>query len=95
MNLIAGENLRVRISDTISSNKKFPLDVLKLMQDFLSGSPITQANYEVISIHFNNADILEKEQIHKTLPNPKLKLSRQVDFHCITYSVLILSLIHI
>ena len=81
--------MRVQISDAISSNKKFPLDVLKLMQDFLSGSPITKADYEVISIHLDNADILEKEQKDKTLPNPKLKLSRQVDFHCITYSLLI------
>ena len=50
------------------------------MQDFLTGSPITQADYKVISIHLNNADILEKEEMDKTLPNPKPKLSRQVDF---------------
>ena len=68
------------ISDAISSNKKFPLDVLKLMQDFLNGSPIPQADYEVISIHLDNADIIEKEQMDKTLPKPKPKLSTQVDF---------------
>ena len=50
------------------------------MQDFLTGSSITQADYEVISIHLNNADILEKEPIDKKLLNPKPKLSRQVDF---------------
>ena len=70
----------IRISDAISSNKKFPLDVLKLMQDFLNGSLITQADYKVISIHLDNGDIIEKEQIDKTLPKPKPKLSRQVDF---------------
>ena len=50
------------------------------MQDFLTGWPITQADYAVISIHLDNVDILEKEWIDKTLPNPKPKLSRQVDF---------------
>ena len=50
------------------------------MQDFLTGSPITQADYKVISIHLDNADILEKEWMDKKLPNPKPKLPRQVDF---------------
>ena len=55
------------------------MDVLKLMQDFISGSSITQGDYEVISIHLNNVDIIKNEQMEKAVPPVKPNLSRQVD----------------
>ena len=50
------------------------------MQDFFTGIPITQADYKIISIHLDNADILEKEWMDKKLLHHKPKLSRYVDF---------------
>ena len=55
------------------------MDVLKLMQDFISGSSITQEDYEVISIHLDNVDIIKNEQMEKAVPPVKPDLSRQVD----------------
>ena len=49
------------------------------MQDSISGSSITQGDYKVISIHLNNADIIENEWMEKAVPPVKPNLSRQVD----------------
>ena len=49
------------------------------MQDFISGSSITQGDYKVISIHLDNADIIKNEQMEKVVPPVKPNLSRQVD----------------
>ena len=49
------------------------------MQDFISGSSITQVDYEIISIHLDNADIIENERMEKAVPPVKPNLSRQVD----------------
>ena len=49
------------------------------MQDFISGNSITQRDYEVISIHLDNVDIIQKEQMEKAVPPVKPNLSRQVD----------------
>ena len=51
------------------------------MQDFISGSSITQGDYEVISIHLDNADIIKNERMEKAVPLVKPNLSRQVDYH--------------
>ena len=55
------------------------MDVLKLVQDFISGSSITQGGYKVITIHLNNADILGNERMEKGVPPVKPNLSRQLD----------------
>ena len=49
------------------------------MQDFISGSSITQGDYKVISIHLDNVDIIENERMEKAVPPVKPNLSREVD----------------